>query len=440
MINKIVFLSTLLFVLLAHVAYADFIGEEWKYIKDIEVPSGIGEHTLVGIELDSEVFGTAKSSFADLRIVSEEGFEVPYVLRSERGRRAVEKYSPEVFDLSFVDDSHTSFIVDFGESIAHNEIIINTPSRNFRKTVTLEGSNDRDSWQTLTEEVEIYDYSLEFTARDTSVSYPESLFRYVRVTIDDSEGERIDVDGALAKRVELTRAQKVSYDPTVGVTEDIKENQTIITSDIGQRGIETDTAHFSISSENFERYVVIYASHDDKHYQRIGSDVIYSYNTSKKNTLKTTVRHSPTNKRYLRFVINNYDNQPLDIASDVRLEGLAHSVLFLADPDTQYDLYYGYERGFTPRYDFESVYQQFDEDEVVRGSLGPQRISEQYVPPAPEPEEEDEVPWTDAYPWILPTMYLCAGGLLVFFMMSIYRKTSPTSHGKQNETDITNNR
>ena len=419
---------------IASVVYADFIPEEWLYSKDITIPAGITEDTLIGVELDNEVFANAKKNFGDLRIIDEGGTEIPYVLRSETTKQNIVSYSPQMLNLSYVTGSHTTFIADFGGNVAHNKIEILTSSKNFRRQVTISGSNDKVNWQTIKENEEIYDYTLEFQAKNTQISYPESIYRYVLVKIDDSEQQQLDISGVRAQQIETRRAKKVSYEPKVWQVEDEKNKQTIITLDLGQRGLETDTAILSIDSKNFERYVTVSGSDDLKHWSHIDSDMLYSYQTSKVHSSKSILYYGAVNKRYFRFVINNYDNQPIVIGNDIVLQGLAHSILFLANPDTAYGLYYGYDKGFTSKYDFESVYRHFDEDEIVRGELGIQDISALYVVPVEEPEPEKVLPWTENMPWVLPLVYTVMGGLLVFMMMNIYRRTTPVAIGQKDDS------
>ena len=432
-VKKIFFLTTISgSFLFASAVSADFLPEEWLHAKEIQLPAGITEDTLVGVELDNEVFANAKADFSDLRIVDKKGTEIPYVLRSETTQRGVVDYSPRMLNLSNVPRSYTSFVADFGGNVAHNQIKILTNSKNFRRKVTISGSNDQKTWQIIKEGDEIYDYSLEFNARDVEITYLESVYKYLLVRIEDGDEEPLSIQGVSAKRVETRRAKKVLYTPSVTKKEDGK--QTVITLDLGQRGLETDTATFSISSQNFERYISISGSDNNKDWYNIGSDVLYSYQTSKVYSSKSTIRYGSVNKRFLRMTINNYDNQPLVIENSVRLEGLARSVLFLADADVSYGLYYGYTKGNHPRYDFDKVYERFDEDEIVRGSLDVQRDSSWYIPPKPlDPPPEPVVPWTEKVPWLLPLVYALAGGFLVFIMTNIYRKTTPRSGAQKIE-------
>jgi hypothetical protein len=297
------------------------------------------------------VFGNAKNGLGDLRIVDSAGVEAPYVLRSETAQSQAVSYSPKIYDLSYVSGSYTSFIADFGGNVAHNKITLTTSSKNFRKKVTISGSNDRSSWQTIISGQDIYDYTLEFVARDVSVTYPESLYRYLQVRIDDNGEAPLNISGVSAQRFEVIRATKVSYNPAVTQKEENK--QTVITVDLGQRGLETDTAIFNISSQNFERHVSVLNSDDNKNWSRAGDDVVYSYKTSKISSNKSSVHFGAVKQRFLRFIIDNYDNQPLQVADTVTIEGLAHSILFLADGNKTYRLYYGYDKGYMPQYDFE---------------------------------------------------------------------------------------
>ena len=415
---------------IASFAHAEFLPQEWLFTKNIITPEGVGKDTLIGVELDSEVFGKVKKDMGDLRIIDNNGVEVPYVLRSETTKSQTVRYSPKMYDLSFTAGDSTSFIVDFGGNVAHNEISILTSSRNFRKQVKILGSNDRISWKTLSEGKEIYDYSMEFSARDTSISYPESLYRYLQIRIDDSEEKAIKVSGVSAQRFEVTRAKKVFYQPTV--IQEEKDKQTIITADVGQRGLETDSATLVISSQNFQRHVSVLSSDNNKNWSTIGSDILYSYQTSKINSSKSIINYGSIKKRYVRFVIDNYDNQPLTIENKITLEGFAHSILFLADANKTYGLYYGYENGYMPHYDFESVYQYFDENEIVRGTLDVQKPSSLFKVAEPIVVPEPVIPWTEKYQTALIAIaYSCAGGLLVFLMMNIFRRTKIPSEGRK---------
>ena len=415
---------------IASLAHAEFLPQEWLFTKNIAIPEGVGKDTLIGVELDSEVFGNAKKDLGDLRVVDNNGVEVPYVVRSETTKSQIIRYSPKMYNLSYVTGNNTSFIVDFGGNVAHNEISILTSSRNFRKQVTISGSNDRTNWKTFVEGKEIYDYSMEFSARDTSVSYPESLYRYLQVQINDSGDKALSISGVSAQRFEVTRAKKVFYQPTVTQKEEGK--QTIITADIGQRGLETDTATLFISSQNFQRHVSVLSSDDNKNWSSIGSDILYSFQTSKMNSSKSTINYGSIKRRYIQFIIDNYDNQPLLIENKIILEGYAHSILFLADANKTYGLYYGYENGYMPHYDFESVYQYFDENEIVRGTLDVQKPSPLFKAPVPVVVPEPVIPWTEKYQTaLIAVAYSCAGGLLVFLMMNIFRRTKIPSEGRK---------
>ncbi|MCH9025435.1 MAG: hypothetical protein IH931_08895, partial [candidate division Zixibacteria bacterium] len=156
-------------------ALADFSVSDWQYVKSITLPPDLGEAMLAEAVVDSQVFANANKGLGDLRIVRDGAEEVPYQLAITRGGSRRTAHNGRIQDLGHLPGRHTELVIDLGQpGLLHNEVEIFTTSKNFRRKVVLESSNDGESWLTVSQGVEIYDFTVakrNVNARNTLVPY-----------------------------------------------------------------------------------------------------------------------------------------------------------------------------------------------------------------------------------------------------------------------------
>ena len=70
----------MLLLLASSSAAADFSQRDWRYVKDVTLPSGLQPGGLVELLADREVFAGAAQGLADVRIIADENGEIPYKL------------------------------------------------------------------------------------------------------------------------------------------------------------------------------------------------------------------------------------------------------------------------------------------------------------------------------------------------------------------------
>lgn len=139
---------------------ADFSQRDWPYVKDIVLPSGLQPESLVELVPDQEVFAGAADGLADLRIISDENVEMPYKLEISEAESQVTAFPVSLRDKGYVPGSYNLFTADLGqEGILHNEIEIDIVSSNFRRTATVESSNDGATWMIIATQT-IYDFTV----------------------------------------------------------------------------------------------------------------------------------------------------------------------------------------------------------------------------------------------------------------------------------------
>jgi len=408
--NKVLFIC-FLFLLLTPLAFADFNAEKWRYNKEIRVT---GNQKIASFSLDSQVYEHAKGGLADLRIINNSGKEVKYKLTIESGQKTIETVPVKIRDLGIKVGENTQFIVDVGrQGILHNSITIQTPSVNFRRQVEVEASDDLANWLLVKKPTEgsyIYDYSLDFKAKNTTVYYPQSTARYLRIKILDMGEEPIKVTGASVINDIYISSRTATYDPKLLEEKNDQEKQTsTYLLDLGAKGIPSNKISFETSEANFNREVLIEGSNDNSTFTRLGSDVIFSYQTPGFNGAKDSVSFNEGNFRYLRFTVFNRDNAAVKL-SDFKVFGTVRKVIFDYLSGETYKLYYGNLQARYPDYDIESYLQYFNSSDVSAAVLGSEEENESFVP-----EKAKEKPLTERYPFLLPGVLVV--GVLILGMM-----------------------
>ncbi|MFC1930060.1 DUF3999 family protein [Chloroflexota bacterium] len=414
---RLFFVAAVLFVLLAPGVAADFSLRDWQYLREITLPSELQREGLVEFSPDSEVFTNSVSGLVDLRIIMGEGTEVPYKLEIGKAGRQQNSFLVSLSDKGYVPGSYTTFTADLGrQGILHNEIEIETPSTDFGRTATVETSDDGDNWVRVADQA-IYDFTIKerrFTTRDTRVKYPDSTERYLRVRIADEGGGPLEIAGATAFLVKETLAREVPWPSILGISRDTKRRATIADVDLGMSGLPSNHLVVNASDVNFHREVTLEVSKDQQEWRTILSRAsIYSYDTPKFIGKNLDIVYPETTSHYLRLVIHDEDSPPLDI-QDIKVWGLKRRLVFTANHQESYKLYYGNIDARRPSYDIEQVFPYLMTEELPEARLGSQDVNPHFV--------ERKPPVSERFPWLFPTVVAVAAILVALILLAIIRQ------------------
>ncbi len=423
--KKLLISISLLSFIVSTVAWADFDIAVWQYEKAINVDPQLTSPTYVELTFDGEVFSHASSGLRDLRIIDSAGDEVPYKVFLERGSLERESYPVQIINNSFVPGEYTFLIAYLGEGGAiHNHLTLITPSVNFRQEVTIEGSNDQEQWFTLTDTGHIYDYSppkFEFKKHVTTIAYPESTFKYLRVTIFNRGENRVVVSRAEAYRTVKTLAKEATYPlAIIERGEDQEKRTSFAVLDLGSSGLPSNRLLLSIPEVNFSRDVALEGSNDKENWKVVEfRDVIFSFVTPKFTGSKFEITYPESNYRYYRLTVFNRDDKPITIAG-AQASGLLRKLIFEYDPQKEYKLYYGNSHARYPQYDIEALFPYLDIAALPKASLSAETSNLGFQVPLPR-----DVPLTERLPWLLPSILgivvLALGGLITKLVLSAKR-------------------
>lgn len=417
---KKIILSVSIFLFTAASAYADFDSAKWQYAKEIRVS---GSQNLASFTIDNQVYEHANENLSDLRIIDANGQEIKYKLSVERESRELETLSLSVRDLATKEGEYTQFVADLGrEGQLHNSITILTNSVNFRRQVEVESSKDGQSWLLVKRADEggyVYDYSLDFKAKNTAVYYPQSTSRYLRIKILDNGDDPIKVSGATAINDIYFGARTTNLTPQVLETRQDKDKQTTIyLLDLGARGIPSNRLKFSTADTNFNREVLIEGSNDKSSFTLVGRDVIFSYDTPKFSGEKGTLNFPEGNFRYLRLTVFNRDNPAISLSTFESI-GNVRKVVF-ENKKGALRLFYGNSSARFPDYDIGAYLAYYSAGDVSPAVLGQEATNGSF-----EVAKAAQKPLTERYPYLLPGVLAVAvlilGSLIARLAIAVKR-------------------
>jgi hypothetical protein len=396
------------------VAQADFAPRDWPLRARI---AGSSTSKYVSFQLSSEFFSRLKADLSDLRVINSDG-EVPYVLGVERESQVTNKVPARFYNLSSRAGESTSFVVDLGaRGLFHNAITIQTSSKNFRRTVLIEGSDDEKLWRILTSNGQVFDYTVRdvksVSVSDTEVRYPDATFRYLRVTIQDAGESPLKVGGVDVYRQVSLAAREATYNPDSEVSQNAKARTTDIVVDLGAGGIPHRRGVLKTATQNFSRPIALYDSTDKNDWRLLTYGYVYQIATERFTGSHLDFAYPESNRRYLKIAILNEDDQPIEVGG-VTLYGVVRRILFDYSPGKDYFVYIGNANARRPQYDFEKISQYIDTNSLDEVGAGPIESNPDYIKP-----EEPKVPITERSPYILPVLLGFVVAVFAFLLLRL---------------------
>lgn len=408
-------------------AWADAPDGQWQFFKPVILPGDLPDGQLVEVELDPEVYAEAQPGLGDVRLTATDTDverEIPYQLLIEAGDQRRASVPVEMQDLGHVPHDHTSFVLRVqSEGDLHSEVEIQTSSANFQRRVAVSASDDGENWRILEDNGTIFNVTIPergFSASDTSVLYPSSSARFLRVQIFDEDQEPLAVQGAVVLFAETLepRRHHLPLD-IVQRIEDTKRKQTILVLQASHPRFPTDSISLDIPHRNFYRDVTLEGSYDSIYWIPLQSvEILYDFDTPKFVGDDRELRFGESRYRYYRVTIFNEDNPPLPVAKPIA-SGFARKIVFTAGGGETYRLYYGNPESSAPSYELEKLFPYLATEDLPVGWLGSHEVNPAFGIPDPPSEV---VPFTERYPWLLPGVVAAAALLVGLFLASLIRQ------------------
>jgi hypothetical protein len=345
--------------------------------------------------MDKEIYRHTKNDFSDLRLFNDQDLEVAYNIRltSNSDTATVREEVPMKL-ISFkkygISGAHILLSRKKNDSIPE-ELVIETPLRNFEKKVSVLGSNDQIHWIKLIENQPIFDYSQFIDLRNVSVSFDKSDYQFLNVVIDtisdlkQSGFSRVLLQSAPDAQTKYTEflqhqepfrldeitfytvKKEINYGTQqidqnelsiITTTRDTSNNSSIITLASNREPVSKLT--ISTTATNFSRQVTVFGTDDttrDESWTQLASAEIFSlrFDNFKKEHSEILL-NSSSRFFYYKLIVQNRDNQPISITG-VMGSGPRHEVVFFHNGIHNLNVCYKADSSTVPQYDIETILQ-----------------------------------------------------------------------------------
>lgn len=395
--NKLPFLFAV-FAVAPFVASASLDLSRFEHRKEIMLPSDLTAPGYARIVIDDEISYWAHPDLSDVRIVDRSGIEVPYrIVRSNEENVRYEQ-SVALSDLSRVDDQ-TFFLIDIGEEgRIHDKIQIQSSSRNFKKHVSVYASDvpltlSDPSWRMLTDSGYIFDLSdlrTETRVVRGDVFYPQSTARYVKVVISGIDRDAIEVTNVSVSLVRTRSRLEDARTLPAMITQNTQFRTTEIVVDMGGSGIPVNRLSLEERDDrNFDRRVAVQVSSDAATWSPLGEGYVSSLSTPLFSGSSLGVSFSETQARYVRVIVFNEDDAPVEWIPRVTLVGPVRAAIFPFRTKDSYMLYFGAPSLRAPIYDIARYAQYIESADLPNAQAGEAEGNPLFAPPLPKEVSDD---------------------------------------------------
>ena len=412
----------------------------WPYAADITVDT-VPDNGLITITVPPEVYDKAQPDLSDLRVYDPDGdrFLGYYLLEGDRHHSAdVQWIKARLYNEAFVPYVRSSVVADFGEKRMRDGIRIVVSGLDYKRRVTVEGSDDGKNWQKLASRgmlirLRPLNNFLEF--KNEMIDLPANDFRYLRVTAihDRHDEKRIVFREISMKSVRLSpplsREAKL-VDTTIAEKPDDKTTEIEIGLANGHLPLyELDLA---FDEPNYFRRVKVFGRDSattmrKKHleggavieeeievpWKYMTEGAIYSFEGEHRVEKALPIHLYRGRYKHLRIVIQNLDDAPLTFKKAV-VTYTPGRISFAPKQATTFQLLFGNPKAKAPHYDLAYYVDKLEKEQVVVGSVG--NVIQREVPA----EQKPEAPWYEKYSAVLWIVLVLVGlvlGYLVYDQM-----------------------
>jgi len=367
-----------------------------------------------------QVMGQSRDDLGDLRLFDAENHEIPYAIRVRKEVNEQKEFDVQVFN-KVTAGSSTEATIDLGEKPSeHNEVQIETTGSDFRRRVTVEGSDSIGAWKTLRSDAVIFAFQSDGkSVESNSVTYPASRYRYlrVRVSADELSDHRApDITSVKALMTVHEKGELTTWGLNVPSYQLLRNQGAHASSwiiDLGAR-VPCERLSLSIAEPSFYRPFLVETFDDPQNPQLIASGNL-SRRTGDANNPQVIVFDHEEHVRQLRLQITDYSNPTLSIEA-IEASAPARELVFeLKRPQiVPLRLYFGNSKMPEPHYDFEKELGRL-KTAPVQSSVGDIKKNPVYTP--------EPLPFTERVSWLIYVVLAASSVALGWILFSLARRT-----------------
>jgi hypothetical protein len=297
------------------------------------------------IPLKPEVAGRCHTDFHDIRIRETKGKDLPYLIDVPEENISTNNYIPFEVSNPVVTKSATTYIVDRNTAKDKSNIVIRLANADVNKQIRVEGADVQGQWFVVQSSITLNPSLLSGQAiRETTLDLPETRYRYLRFTLNDSLTGRVRILGFGYYSVRNLSFQAFQLPtPTISYQGDfanpikIKYNQPFI---IDRITFEIEYNGYFYRECSVSRPTV----RKDRPGEVVASCALASY------FQENAVQFAGINTKELWLNIENGDNPPLKIKKVIGWQKPVYLIVNL-EAGKSYQIFYGSDSAKAPVYD-----------------------------------------------------------------------------------------
>jgi hypothetical protein len=415
-VNSLLLLGAMLGLSIVVVAQTQL--SSWPYFVELQATPNAGVYELT---VPLHVMGQARDDLGDLRLFDAQNHEIPYAIRVLKTTDQTRESGARIFNRATV-RSMSEATVDLGDNAAdHNEVEIQIAGQNYRRRVTIEGSDDAHEWRTLRTDGVIFGFQSDGKTVDSNrVSYPTSRYRYLRVQVnadelsDDAVPEIAGLNVSMAVHEEGVLSTWDVPVPSYQLLRNQGAHATSWTIDFGAR-LPCSQLTLIISDPSFFRPFQV-ENVDDPQNPRLLANGNLSHRTGQELKPQVITFDEEEHVQRLRLQVTDYSNQTLSITGITAGAPVRQLVFELNQPQTfPLRLYFGNQKISEPHYDFEKELAAKMKAKPADISVGPTQGNTAFTP--------EPLPFTERLPWLI-YLVLAASSLALGWILFSLTKTT----------------
>jgi hypothetical protein len=362
--------------------------KNWQYSAPIDAGT-TDSSRYVSVVLPVGVMTHAARGLGDLRVIDDQGQEVPYALSARLGGRATDQRSATLLEPSVVAGQYSQAMFDLGKGTrVHNVIRIDVEGQDeFMTWVELAVSDDHEHWRVVRERAPIYRLAQPAEAH-TTITYPESVSRYLRVRILDGAHPYHIAGGSVIHEV-VTDAERVAAGVTL--TASTSAGTTSVWT-ANAPPLPISEVRFAIDQKAFYRPVSVETSDDGEHWTYAASGEIYRTVEGGQPREALSVQFAEREAAHWRVTVHNRNDAPL-AGTTLQLWTTPRRIIMRQEPNRTYRLIYGNSRVGAPQYDLVRLIDPGSIASAAAVTLGAEAENSGYTNPAPWTEQHQSVMW-----------------------------------------------
>jgi hypothetical protein len=400
---KLISLFLALFVLAAADTY-------FKFERPLQSPASTGQHYIV---VDETIWAHALPGLQDLRLYSA-GIELPYAITLETGDYATNQTSLRILQPGIAAGKF-QFLLDMSGVAEYDRVTLTLAARNFIAHAKVEGQDDPhgNQWLNLGTTT-LYDLSEEKLGHNSTLQIPLSVFKFLRVTVDNSI-KPSDLQAAFAA---TAKPEKENWrEVSSSLTHTDHNRESVFTFSV-PKDVPVDRISFMIAPEqkNFSRSAQILGDRDQPFASGEISRIHLQRNGQRIDCEQTSLPVRLAGPGTFRIVVLNGDDAPLKIVS-AHVQQYQRRIYFDAEAGAPLRLYYGDDQLQSPVYDYSKFFQK----DLSAAQL-------QFEAEASNPaysSRPDARPWSERHPSVLWVTIIAA--VLIMGTIALRSLKSPAS-------------